>query len=280
MDPLPPPEPVLPPPRPPPRSTPIPQPGGFPGWGAAPMSSPGPPGAPGWPGQQLPYGMPLAPVTRTYGLATAALVCGLLGLATFWLFGIVPLLGLIFGLISSRAIKRSNGTLDGLGKARAGWISGLIGVVGAGAFFWAGATGRLDDKTETATDADNNPATSPYIEAKVGDCVASLPEGEIVYELEFVSCAVAHGAEVYLVGKLNPDGTRDYPADSILLTEVQQACAIGFEPYVGRNYELSVYEVYYLYPRAFGWKPERGIYFCLVGEVGKTTIGSALQSDR
>ncbi len=243
------------------------------------MPPPGPPGAPGWGGPQLPYGMPFAPAARTYGLATAALVCGLLGLVMFWLFGIVPLLGLIFGLISARAIKNSNGTLIGLGKARAGWIMGLIGVAGAGVFLWAGATGRLDKET-AETDADNNPATSPYIDAEVGDCVGAIPEDEVVYELEFVSCAVAHSAEVYLAGELNPDGSRAFPGDAALLVEVEQACDAGFEAYVGRSYETSVYEIFYLYPRAFGWKPERGVYFCFVGEVGATSVGSAFHSDR
>lgn len=277
MEPMQPPEPyppkLPPPPSLPPRSTPI-QPGGFPGWSAAP---PAPPGPPGWTGPQPPYAMALPPASRTYGLATAALVCGLLGLVLFWLFGILPLLGLIFGLISARAIKSSGGTLTGLGKARAGWITGLIGLAAAGAFFWAGATGRLDDDDGGA---DGDPKTSPYVDAKVGDCVAEIPEAEVVYELEFVSCDIAHSAEVYLAGKLNPSGTRDYPGDTTVLAEVEAACDEGFEPYIGRTYEQSVFEVYYLYPRSFGWMPERGIYFCFVGEPGKTTTGSAFQSDR
>ena len=229
----------------------------------------------------MPYGMP--PATRTHGLATAALVCGLIGLATFWLIGIMPLLGLIFGLISARTIKQSNGTLTGLGKARAGWITGFIGVAGAALFFTAIALDWIDTDTGTdtaATDYDNNPATRPYIEAKVGDCVGTIPEEDVVYELEFVSCDVAHTAEVYLSGKLNPGGTRDYPGDATLLDEVDLACTAAFEAYVGRTYERSVFEIFYLYPRAFGWKPEEGIYFCFLGEVGKTSVGSAFHSDR
>lgn len=277
MEPMQPPEPyqprMPPPPTLPPRSTPI-QPGGFPGWSPAP---PPPPGPPGWTGPQPQYGIPLQPASRTYGLATAALVCGLLGLVLFWLLGILPLLGVIFGLIAARTIKRSGGTLDGLGKARAGWITGLIGVAAAGAFFWAGATGRLDDD---ASDRDSKPGTAPYSEADVGDCVAEIPAGDIVYELEFVSCDDAHSAEVYLAGELNPDGNRAFPGDTALLAEVETACDEAFEPYIGRTYEESVFEVYYLYPRLLSWQPERGIYFCFVGEVGKTTIGSAFQSDR
>ncbi|MBI4885353.1 MAG: DUF4190 domain-containing protein [Actinobacteria bacterium] len=273
MEPMQPLEPIVPslPPAPP-RSTPIQQPGGFPGWGTAPLPPPGSPPPYG----VAPHGMPFAPISRSYGLATAALVCGLLGLVMFWFFGIVPLLGLIFGLISAKAIKRSSGTLTGLGKARAGWITGLIGVAGAGVFMWAASTGRLD----TAVDTDSNPNTSPYIEADVGDCVRSFPDGELVYELEFLSCDLPHGVEVYLEGELNPDGRREYPGDDAVLIEVEQACGDGFEAYVGRSYESSVFEVYYLYPRALGWKAERGAYFCFVGEVGRTTTGSAFQSDR
>jgi len=216
----------------------------------------------------------MPPAARSYGLATAALVCGLVGLLTFWILGIVPLLGLIFGLISARAIKRSNGTLVGLGKARAGWITGLIGVVGGAAFIWAGATGRLENDDEDASDK------SSYLYADVGDCITDFPDIEIVFELDFVSCDEQHGAEMYNTGELNPDGNRDYPGDETLLLEVQTACEAGFEPYVGRAYEQSVFEVYYLYPRAFGWKADRGGYFCFLGEVGKTTSGTAFRSDR
>ncbi len=221
----------------------------------------------------------MPPAARTYGLATAALVCGLVGLFTFWLFGIVPLLGAIFGLISARAVKRSNGTLIGLGKARAGWITGLIGVAAASVFMWASVTGRLDTDSDTSNN-DIFVVDDRSVEfADVGDCMAEFPEAEVVYELEFVSCDVAHGVEVYVVGDLNPNGTRDYPGDDVSAQEVKAACTAGFQPYVGRTYEESVYEVYYLYPRALRWNPDGG-YVCFLGEVGKTIVGSAFQSDR
>jgi len=268
MPPMQPPDPFAPPP--PPRSTPL-QPGS-PVWGPAPLPPSGP---------LPPYGMPLPPATRPHGLATAALVCGLVGLATFWLFGIVPLLALIFGLSSVRTIRNSGGTLRGLGMARAGWILGLIGVVGAAAFLWAGFTGRLDDESEGSAESEtSNSLSSSYQDAAVGDCVGSVPVGEVVYELDFVSCDVAHAAEVYAVGELNANQTREYPGDVELLTEVQTACAGAFEPYVGRSYELSVFEVYYLYPRRFGWRAERGSYVCFLVEEGKTNTGSVFQSDR
>ena len=270
MDPMQPPEPMKPPepvlPVLPPRSTPM-QPG-FPGWGAGPVP---PPGSPGWGGPQPPYGGPLPPAQRRHGLATAALVCGLVGLVMFWLFGIVPLLALIFGLVSTRTINRSGGTLRGLGQARAGWILGLIGVLGAAVFLWAVATDRIDTGTDSST----------FQDAKVGDCVGELPEEDVVFALDFVSCEAAHSGEVYLVGDLNPGREREYPGDATILTEVETACFGAFESYVGRTYEDSVFEVYYLYPRQLGWKTAGGGgYYCLLIELGKTTIGSAFHSDR
>ena len=280
-NPMPPPEPVL--PTLPPRSTPI-QPSGFPEWGAGQVPPPPPPGArgaPGWASSPMPYGMPLNPVSRSHGLATAALVCGLVGLVTFWFVGVMPLLGLVFGLISARAIKQSNGRLSGLGKARAGWITGFIGVAGALLFFGAIGAGWIDlDTNKTTEDLDNNPATRPYTEAEVGDCVGSIPEEDVVYELEFVACSIPHRAEVYLTGKLNPGRSRDYPGDEELLDEVDGVCTDAFEAYVGRTYEQSVFEIFYLYPRRFSWNPEEGVYFCFLGEVGRTSVGSAFQSDR
>ncbi len=196
-------------------------------------------------------------------------MCGLIGLVMFWFFGIVPLLALIFGLVSTRTINRSGGTLRGLGQARAGWILGLIGVVGAAAFLWAVATDRIGDDSST------------YQDAKVGDCVGVLPEEDVVYELDYVSCDVAHDGEIYLVGDLNPNRSREYPGDATILTEVETACFNAFESYVGRSYEDSVFEVYYLYPRQLGWKTtEGGGYYCFLVEVGKTNIGSAFHSDR
>lgn len=251
-----------------------------------PPSPPPPPGAPPfWTGAPAPYGGQPPPTAQTYGLATAALVCGLAGLVTFWIFGIVPLLGVVFGLISAKAIKNSDGRFVGLGKARAGWIFGLIGLAGGAVMLWAGVTGRLDDETSKSSttelvDTDSNPRTSTFANAKVGDCISEFPAAEVVYELEFVPCSTAHGAEVYLIGELNPDGTRDYPGNATLIDEVSVACEAGFEPYVGRSYAESVFEVYYLYPRALGWRTDGGTYLCFVGEVGKDTVGSAYQSDR
>src|SRR5262249_39202839 len=58
---------------------------------------------------------------RTSGLAIASLVLGCLGLC-----GITSILGLIFGLVAQRQIKRSNGQLTGSGLALAGIIVSVV----------------------------------------------------------------------------------------------------------------------------------------------------------
>jgi len=66
-----------------------------------------------------------APVrARTSGMAVASLVLGILG---FFLFAIPALVGLVLGIISLRAVNRSQGRLRGQGLAIAGiCVSGCV----------------------------------------------------------------------------------------------------------------------------------------------------------
>jgi hypothetical protein len=139
---------------PPPPSVPA---GGVPFPSIQPAGYPKPTNAP-QPGGGAPWGYAPQPAKRP-GMATAALVLGIVGLVLFFLF-IPALLALIFGLVSGRQIKRSNGVLPGMGFARAGWIMGAIGLLG-GLAFWivAGVTGAFDEDLESPSDL------------RVGDCV-------------------------------------------------------------------------------------------------------------
>ena len=68
----------------------------------------------------------------TDNMAIAALVCGILGITTFWLclIGAVPsILGIVFGVIGKSRVDKSGGRLQGRGMALAGIICGSIGVV-------------------------------------------------------------------------------------------------------------------------------------------------------
>jgi hypothetical protein len=196
------------------------------------------------------------------------MVCGIVGIPLFVLFGVLPLLGVIFGLISAGKIKRSNGALTGLGMARAGWILGLVGLAGFGVFAWAAGTGRLDD-ISTADDT-----------ATVGSCVGELPaEGETVFQLDVVPCSRSHQAEVFAIDDLNPGRDRDFPGDSAMASEVESACVDAFSDFVGWDYDQSELRATYLVPTRLNWK-RGGEYTCLVYDPAGDVTGTLANAER
>src|SRR5947209_7754317 len=92
------------------------------GWTAhvPPPAGYAPPAAPS-PG----YGYPPAPAPGFNGMAIASMILGLQGM--FWLFGLGPLLAIIFSLIAKRQIAE-RGERGGP-FATAGLVLGIIGVV-------------------------------------------------------------------------------------------------------------------------------------------------------
>ena len=66
------------------------------------------------------------PSKKTNGMAVASLVLGII-----WIGGIGSVLAVIFGFMSRKKIRQSNGQEQGAGLALAGIILGFIGIVGA-----------------------------------------------------------------------------------------------------------------------------------------------------
>ncbi|MEO7000782.1 MAG: DUF4190 domain-containing protein [Ktedonobacterales bacterium] len=90
-------------------------------------------------GQQPVYSQPLyaqpmvmpmvmRPMTATNGMATASLICSLIGLFTADFLVIPGVLAVIFGHIALGQIKKSNGQQTGQGMAIAGLIIGYLQV--------------------------------------------------------------------------------------------------------------------------------------------------------
>ena len=208
---------------------------------------------------------------RTHGLATAALVCGLVGLVLFIALAVLPILALVFGLVSRSAIARSNGSLAGAGRARAGWILGLVGIALFGVFVWAAVTDRIG-----GDDGDTS-----VFELNEGTCVEALPsEGDLVLSLPVVDCAEPHEAEVYLVDELNPDRSRDFPGETAAAMETEQACLDEFEAFVGLTYDDSLLDVFYLAPDRRAWNVSRGEVTCMVFEPGNSALVGTLEDAR
>lgn len=63
------------------------------------------------------------------GMATAALVLGIVGLPLFFLLA-PSVVALVLGLVAADRARQRPGPGDGRGRAVAGWIMGLIGVLG------------------------------------------------------------------------------------------------------------------------------------------------------
>jgi hypothetical protein len=89
------------------------------------MSQPGP-SDPATPAPYREQGVPSA--HQTDGLAVAALVLGIVGLFTFWILMIVPILAVILGLIARRQIREPHGTRSGREMAVIAVVTGSIGI--------------------------------------------------------------------------------------------------------------------------------------------------------
>ena len=66
---------------------------------------------------------------RNNGLAVASMVLGIVGVITFPLLAIPPLLAVIFGAVALRQIAMSGGMQTGTGMAIAGIVLGVIEIV-------------------------------------------------------------------------------------------------------------------------------------------------------
>lgn len=219
-------------------------------------------------GPPPPYTPPMR--SQRAGLAVAAMVCGIIGVFTFWIFGILPLLAVIFGFVSASGIKRSNGSRTGLGMARTGWVLGVLGLLGFGVFIWAAVTDRIGDGDDTKS----------VLDLEVGDCLDEVPGEGLIAEVTVVDCAGPHATEVYFNGELDPGRTRTFPGDTVVSDEVGAACVEQFQVFVRMDYNTSVLELYFVQASEVGWKLTRGGYTCMVYDPGKDVSGTLRNAGR
>ena len=197
------------------------------------------------------------------GLATAALVCGIVGLFVFFLL-VVSVVALVLGLVAASRAKQAPAPGSGLGRARAGWILGAFGIAGFVAMIVGiAATGGFEFDEVSVLDLD------------VGDCV-DLPDDtglfDEISELTARECDEPHDAEVFLVDELAIDSD-EYPGVETVTTEVDAMCSgPAFEDYVGTAHADSELDTFLLYPTEQTWDDDRG-FVCMA----ITVDGSQLQ---
>lgn len=196
---------------------------------------------------------PVVGMPPSTGMATAALVCGIVGLVLFVVF-VVSALALVLGLVAASQAKQHSGPGDGLGKARAGWIMGVVGVVLFAGLLTAAIGGAFDEDEISVTSL------------RPGDCVdldLTAPQLDEIEQLPELPCAEAHDGEVYLVADVSID-TDEYPGEDALFAEIDAACGgQGFEQYVGAPFGSVGLSYYYLFPVADGWARGDREFVCI-----------------
>jgi Domain of unknown function (DUF4190) len=191
-------------------------------------------------------------------MAIAAMICGLAGLLLCFL--VVPsVVAIVLGFVAAGRIKRSGGRITGLGAARTGWITGIVGLAIGAAFFTAAALGAFDDEGEVAV-----------FDLEEGNCVdfpLDDPSPD-VDTLERVDCDSVHNGEVFLTGELNPGDDEPYPADPELFGELDSICGealadIGDETFSPLPLPIG--------PDERAWRIADGPYLCIAVAPGGTT---------
>jgi|HigsolmetaAR201D_1030396.scaffolds.fasta_scaffold09027_2 hypothetical protein len=175
-------------------------------------------------------------------MATAALVCGIAGIVLCFL--LVPsVVAVVLGAVAdakARAAGAAGGQPEGKGRARAGWILGVIGIllflvliVGGGLAGWYDSDRHVND-------------------LEVGDCVELDVFDAELSRLPVVDCAEPHEGEVvYAADLFGPD--EDFPGREAMRARVRRACGDAFERYVGTHPGRSELDLYYAVPSRGSW---------------------------
>jgi Domain of unknown function (DUF4190)/Septum formation len=201
-------------------------------------------------------------------MAVAGMVSGVVGAVTC--FTVVPgVLGAVFGFVGAHQIKRNRDSLTGLGMARAGWITGVVGAaLGVMFWVWLATSGELDEVDGRGT--------------QVGTCIDL--DDDLVgggFAVPTVDCHERHGAEVFEIGWLNPTRDRTYPGATDVRDEALARCAgEPFAEYVGVRSDASTLVIDVLAPPADEWSDWRGEYTCVVVAREGTLRDSVHRSER
>jgi putative regulator of septum formation len=126
-----------------------------------------------------------------------------------------------------------------------GWLIVIVLVAGGAVVGWyfnaaRSSSGEIDKAGDLkATDL------------RVGDCF-DLKDANVdaIDDVRAVPCTTQHTYELFFAGRM-PDG--DYPSDDAFDAWTTTNCAPAFTTYVGRPYEQSTLEVYFLVPSKDSW---------------------------
>jgi hypothetical protein len=128
----------------------------------------------------------------------------------------------------------------------AGWLVVAVLVIGGalvGLYFNAGRSSSGDI---------NKAGDLNATDLRVGDCFdLKDPSVDTIEAVRAVPCTTEHTYELFFRGTMSEG---DYPTDDAFDSWMAANCVPAFESYVGRSYDQSNLEVYYMVPTDGGWR--------------------------
>ncbi len=107
---------------------------------------------------------------------------------------------------------------------------------------------------------------------EVGQCFNDPDSFEEVANVDIVECAEPHDNEVFELFDI-PDG--DFPGDVAVGETAVEGCLAAFDPYVGRDYASSAYDIRYLVPTSDTWSSGDREVVCILYDLnGAALTGS------
>ena len=173
------------------------------------------------------------------GLATAALVCGIVGIPLFFVV-VVSVLATVFGAIAVSRARQAPGPGSGHGRALAGLILGILGLVlFVGVIVVGGLLGWYEEDRVSSLDLE------------LGQCVELDIDETQVTDLPLVDCDVDHQGEVFAVVEVDGD---DFPGDESLRRQAEDLCTgDAFEDYIGVPSTRSPLDWFAVTPTEASW---------------------------
>ena len=228
------------------------------------QGAPGPPGArggPGGPGQRAGQG-------KANGFAVASLVLGLLGITV-----IGAVLGIIFGIMALRQIRRTG--QRGRGLAIAGLIFSAIWLVLLGGFFAFGrgkspapapaSRGHSSSPTpQPSSSASHGPLSTNVFALRPGQCFQNPPASQTVLGVTYVTvvpCSKPHNAQAF--AQFTVKGT-SYPGTESLKRQADSGCHARIKGNVQTSKVKDSMTLHYLYPLASSWSSGHRSITCLI----------------
>lgn len=119
----------------------------------------------------------------------------------------------------------------------------VIGATAIGGWFFGAGRGDTGEITK--------PGDLQAADLRVGDCFdVKDPDAETLFDVTAKPCDQAHEFEMFFVGSL-PEGA--YPPEATFDSYVEANCLPSFATYVGKSYQESALDIYWLVPTSDAW---------------------------